>query len=249
MLERRIPRDEEGDTVSYSGPCLAELLAASGESRALLAADLDDAGVESCEFESCEFESVESTVVIAGSRPTSLPLAAAAERGWTHEASGCRPWPVATDCETGASSGTFGALAYTLAPRAVADSLAPRRDLARPGVAVLLASLGLLIGLCVGTVSSTDAPHPARALAAQLQVQPQPRERLAETTPLVSPTHQKSGTKRKGRVVGSTAPTVAHASAPTAAATAPPPAVEANSDAQQLEDRRLLLAAQAEHSF
>ena len=65
----------------------------------------------------------------------------------------CRSWPVAADSETGASSGSFGAVAYTLAPRALVNGDAPRRDLARPGVALLLASLGLLIGLCVGTVS------------------------------------------------------------------------------------------------
>lgn len=89
--------------------------------------------------------------------------------------------------------------------------------------------------------------RPAQALAAQAQ----PSERLAETTPLVSPTHPKVGTKRKGRLVASTAPepAVVHAVAPIAAPTAAPPAVEASTDAQQLEDRRLLLAAQAEHSF
>ena len=231
MLQRRTPREDEGETVSYSGPCLAELLAASGECEALSATDIES--LESIE----SIESIESTVVIAGSSPSiSFP----GNREGPHAASYGGTYGASYG---GSYGGSYGAVAYTLAPPAVVEE--PRRTVARPGAALILASIGLVVGLFVGTSFSTDAPHPARPAAAQPA-----REPAAETTPLVSPTHQKVAAKRKGRGAPSVTPPVAHASAPAPPPTSPPSIVaEAPSDSQQLEDRRLLLAAEAERSF
>jgi hypothetical protein len=239
MLHECRRRHEEAETVSYSGPHLAELLAASGESPVLTAEELEcvesiecddcdesieyDDRIETMEFddriESFEsLESIESTVVIAGSRPISLPLFAAPQR-----------W----------ESSSYPA-AFTVSQPVIVE--APRRAVGR-SVAGSLVGIGLLLGLFTGTAFSTEASRPARAPATQVQ----PSVVLAQPTPLVSPTHQKVATKKKGRVVGNVARPVAHS---TATATAPPPpANEAADDAQQAEDRRLVLAAQAERSL
>lgn len=204
MLQERSRRHEEAETVSYSGPCLAELLAASGESQVLTADELES------------IESIESTVVIAGGHPISLPLLAAPQRC----ASSIHP------------------VAYTLSPPVVAE--APRRGLGRPMAASLMAGIGLLFGLFMGTAFSTEAPRPARALASQVQ----PGVVIAQTTPLVSPTHQKVATKKKGRVAGNVTHPAVHS--PATAAPARALANDATDDSQRVEDLRLVLAAEAE---
>ena len=191
---RDVPRDEEGETVSYSGPCLAELLAASGEHDAM------PSGV---------FQPVESTVKIVLTPPVSAPA-------------------------------SHGALAYTVPPP---RHVQPHRAsvATHSGRALVLAGVGLLIGLFAGTAFSSEGPKPARAFAA-----PQAREVVATPTPLASPTHQKLATKRKGK--GAAAGTVGAPPVIVTPAVAAP-ADDAITDAQQIEDRKLLLAAAAERAF
>jgi len=207
-VPRELLRDDEGQTVSYSGACLAELLAASGENEALPMHDALPSGAD--------FESIESTVVIAGSRPVAFPR-------------------------------SEGAFAVTVDPTAPPVAVPARRHVAaRPGPGLLLAGIGLLVGLFAGTAFATDVPKPARTFAA-----PQRNEVVTQTTAFVSPTHPKLATKRKGKAVAIGAPTVAHAApaASSPAASVPIAVNDTAGEVQQLEDRQLLLAAAAERSF
>jgi hypothetical protein len=107
-------------------------------------------------------------------------------------------------------------------------------------VVFALAGIGLLVGLFMGTAFSTEAPRPARVLATQAL----PSVVLAQTNPLVSPTRQKAATTKKARVVASvTHPGVL---SPSPSPSPSPLAKGATDDSQQAEDRRLVLAAQAE---
>lgn len=220
MLQQRKRRHDEAETISYSGPCLAELLAASGESPVLTDDELECVESIECDermesIESLEsIECIESTIVIAGSRPISLPFVAAPQR-----------------CESSSYP-----VAYTVSQPVIAE--APRRAAGRPVAASLMAGIGLLFGLSIATAFSTEAPRPARALATQVQ----PSVVLAETNALVSPTRQKVATRKKAKVVA----TVAHPGARSPASAPPSPANETTDDSQQAEDRRLVLAAQAE---
>jgi hypothetical protein len=101
-----------------------------------------------------------------------------------------------------------------------------------------MAGIGLLVGLFMGTAFSTEAPRPARALATQAL----PSVVLAQTNPLVSPTRQKAATTKKARVVAS----VTHPGVASPSPSPSPLAKGATDDSQQAEDRRLVLAAQAE---
>ena len=177
-------------------------------------------------------ETIESTVVLAGSsrRPPAFI-----------------EWDT-----TGVSWRSTGPMAYSLsepvAPVAVADR---RRGVTRP-VGALLAGVGLLIGLFVTPAMLPEMTRSERALATQVQPrQVQPREPAVETTPLVSPAHQKLATKRSLKAVGiaiHAGPHVAAASAASAASAARPLANERGDDTKTSTDLKLLLAAQADRT-
>lgn len=174
-------------------------------------------------------ESIESTVVFAGSSR--------------------RP-PAFIEWEsTGGSWGSTGPMAYSLSqPVALAAVTGRRRGVTRP-VGALLAGIGLLIGLLGTPAVLPEVSSPRRALAVQVQPPPvQPRERAVETTPLVSPAHQKVATKRSGKAAGNAVHAGTHPAA-TATTAARSPANEPSDDTQTSTDLKLILAAQADRSL
>jgi len=215
---------DSAETIAYSGPQLAGLLATS--SGTLIAAQ--------------SFENVESTVVIAGRRPA---LRAPEPSSW----------------------GTTGAVAFSVSQAVPVPDGA--RVEARPFAGLLVAGVGLLIGLVVTPVILAELPPGLGGT--HLAGRGERREAAVEATSLVSGVRQKSAARRKPRGRGAVAHAAAHAAvsvvqaasvasvapmasaAPVAsvapvAAVAPPPAGEAGDDTPTAADLKLLLAAQAE---
>lgn len=210
---------DEGETIAYSGPCLAELLGA-GEMRALPVLEPEPEPEQSIE------QSIEQTVVIPGFGSLRPP-----------------PSPASYEPAT-RSSVTIAPVAYTLSHAVPTGRVEPEpRGIAlRIGGGFSLAAAGVLLGLFVGSSFLGD-PHDVRSgLAPQVQQ----RERVDEKVSLVLHSRQKAPSRRQAIVPPGSGRSAFRSMTGTASAAA---AVASPASDQAASDAELIRAAQLERPF